>query len=289
MLDANDSKVLDLIRPGDIVLDVGGWARSFNRANYVMDAGPYETHGLHYKQYQNSGPQGGAVEHFTAETWIQRDICDREPWPFPDKFFDYCTCSHTLEDIRDPIWVCSEMVRVAKRGYIEFPSILFEMTRGREDGVPVGLCHHRWLIDVTGNEVTFMPKMHYIHGDRRLSVPPQVGWSAPDELLVSYLFWEGEFSFRESGMTREDMAAVAARLNPEGIVEETEIDRMQAELDATRAELARTQQQNGMLHDRLRLFEGVGASGVKLARRIHRISSRHPRITSLIRRVTRVA
>lgn len=289
MLDANEPKVLDMIRPGDLVLDVGGWARCFNRADYVIDAGPYDTHGLHYKTYENLGPQGGPIEHFTAETWIQRDICDREPWPFPDKFFDYCTCSHTLEDIRDPLWVCSEMIRVAKRGYIEIPSILFEMSRGREEGVPVGLCHHRWLIEITGNEISFAPKMHYIHGDRRLSLPPQIARSAPDELLVTYLFWEGEFSYRESGLTREAMAEIAQRLNPEGIREENETDRLESELAELRAELARVQQQNGTLHERLRLFEGVGATGVRLARRIHHISSRHPRISSLIRRMTRVA
>jgi hypothetical protein len=30
-------------------------------------------------------------------------------------------CSHTLEDIRDPLWVCSEMIRIGKAGYIELP------------------------------------------------------------------------------------------------------------------------------------------------------------------------
>jgi hypothetical protein len=77
MHDANESKVLGLIRPGDLVLDVGGWARSFNRANYVIDSGSYESHGHCYLEHSGLAAQGGEVEHFTAETWIQSDICDR--------------------------------------------------------------------------------------------------------------------------------------------------------------------------------------------------------------------
>ena len=71
---------------------------------------PYETRGL----YGRDGPDG--PERFSADTWVQRDICDREPYPFEDEQFDFVVCSHTLEDVRDPIWVCDEMVRVAKRG-----------------------------------------------------------------------------------------------------------------------------------------------------------------------------
>ena len=48
MYQPNEAKVLALIGPDDVVLDVGGWARPFNRANYVMDCHPFETRGRHY-------------------------------------------------------------------------------------------------------------------------------------------------------------------------------------------------------------------------------------------------
>jgi hypothetical protein len=67
-------------------------------------------------------PQGGGREWFGRGTWIQRDICDREPFLFKDKEIDFVVCSQTLEDVRDPLWVCSEMIRVAKAGYIEVPA-----------------------------------------------------------------------------------------------------------------------------------------------------------------------
>jgi ubiquinone/menaquinone biosynthesis C-methylase UbiE len=50
--------------------------------------------------------QGPLPEGFTRDTWVQRDICDHEPWPFEDRQFDFVVCSHTLEDVRDPVWVC---------------------------------------------------------------------------------------------------------------------------------------------------------------------------------------
>src|SRR5436190_9828986 len=125
MFAPNISRVLAQISESDVVLDIGGWACPFNRANIVMDAEPYATRG-YYKSIGMPASQGGDHEHFTEATWIRRDVCSKEPFPFGSKEIDFVICSHTLEDIRDPLWVCSEMQRVAKRGYIEIPSRLVE-------------------------------------------------------------------------------------------------------------------------------------------------------------------
>ena len=45
MFDPNVPKVLSKIHDGDLVLDIGGWGRPFNRADYVLDSGPFETRG----------------------------------------------------------------------------------------------------------------------------------------------------------------------------------------------------------------------------------------------------
>jgi len=127
--------------PGDaLVLDVGGGGSPFYRADYVIDMLPYDERGALVRD-------GDAACRATEESWIKADICDRSPWPFTDKKFDYATCSHVLEDIRDPIWVCSEMVRVAKAGYIEVPSRIVEQSLGVEHPCYAGFYHHRWLID----------------------------------------------------------------------------------------------------------------------------------------------
>ena len=196
MFPGNVERVLASLAPDDIVLDIGGWACPFNRANYVLDAGPYETRGF-YRTFNGPASQGGSVEHFTRDSWIVRDICDREPFPFRDKEIDFVICSHTLEDIRDPLWVCSEMIRIARAGYIEVPSRAAETSRGWEHPRMAGLSHHRWLIDIDGNAIRFFQKLHTIHTHWRYSLPASYLRRLPDSEKVQWLFWKDSFSFRE--------------------------------------------------------------------------------------------
>ena len=171
------------------VLDVGGWAHPWWRADWVIDLMPYETRGL----YGEPDPE---PERFTNDSWVTRDICARERWPFADDEFDYVVCSHTLEDIRDPIWACSELIRVAKAGYIEVPARVEEQTKGVH-GDWVGWSHHHWLIDIEGDHIQFVLKPHLLHGRPEFCVARSYTDSLTAEDRVSTLFWEGHFSFRE--------------------------------------------------------------------------------------------
>jgi hypothetical protein len=183
--------LLQKLGPDEVVLDVGAWASPFNRAQWVLDSEPYETRGF-YRTFGGPASQGGDREWFTSDTWIRRDICDHAPWPFADRQFDFAICSHVLEDIRDPLWVCSELMRVARRGYIEVPSRAWESTMGQERPHQAGLSHHRWLIEITGSHIDFVPKWHMIHTSRRFHLP--AGFSAP---ATQSFWWEKSFSFAE--------------------------------------------------------------------------------------------
>jgi hypothetical protein len=196
MFQRNVDELIAKLSPTDVVLDVGGWACPFNRARYILDAEPYETRG-YYRTFGGLPFQGGEKEWFTKDTWVQRDICARAPWPFADKQFDFVVCSHTLEDIRDPLWVCSELIRVGKRGYIEVPSRESETCRGTERAGQVGLSHHRWLIDITGQHIEFLQKYHMIHAHWRFSFPASHARSLAADRRVQWLWWEGSFSFSE--------------------------------------------------------------------------------------------
>ena len=215
MYEPNVQRTLELIKPTDKVLDIGGWARPFNRANYVLDSGPYESRGY----YGKSRPaQGGDTECFTAETWIQRDICEHTPFPFADKELDFVMCSHTLEDIRDPLWVCSEMVRVAKAGYLEIPSRMAESSRGVEPN-QVGWTHHRWLIDIADNRVSFLMKFHNIHSHWSYSFPASYMRALSEEERVQWLYWNDGFDFEETTIHGLDeitaeLAGYVQRIHP---------------------------------------------------------------------------
>ncbi|MDP9399820.1 MAG: class I SAM-dependent methyltransferase, partial [Actinomycetota bacterium] len=80
----------------------------------------------------------------------------------PDAMFDVAVCAQTLEDIHDPVWVCSELARVAHAGYVEVPARQEELTWGAE-GPWVGRHHHRWLVDVVDGGLEFVLKPHDLH------------------------------------------------------------------------------------------------------------------------------
>lgn len=197
MLAASEQAILARLRPSDVVLDVGGWACPFNRADWVLDAEPYGTRG-YYASIGLPGHQGGDEERFSASTWVQRDICEKTPWPFADKQFDFSICSHTLEDVRDPLFVCSELIRVSKRGYIEVPSRLSESCRGWEPTGIAGLSHHRWLIDLEGSHLRFTHKFHMINTVIDLAFPPEVWRRLAAEETVTTFWWEDGFAFSET-------------------------------------------------------------------------------------------
>lgn len=189
MLEASRKRISELCGPGDLVLDVGGWAEPLARADWVIDLMPHQTRGL----YGSPDPDS---ERFSAETWVQRDICDREPWPFADDQFDFVVCSHTLEDVRDPVWVCSELRRVARAGYLEVPARSEEQTPGVH-GPWVGWSHHHWLADVSETGIELVAKPHLLHGRREFWVDPDWWRERGPAERVGTLFWEDSFDFGE--------------------------------------------------------------------------------------------
>lgn len=193
MLEASLRTLLERLEPDDVVLDIGGWGRPLTRADWVLDLEPYETRGV-------LGRDGPLPERFSSDTWVQRDICDREPYPFEAKQFDFVVCSHTLEDVRDPIFVCHEMMRIAKAGYIEVPSRLEEQSYGFQ-GPWAGWSHHRWLIESTGQGLEFVFKHHVLHSRASDHFPEgfQQGL-APEQRVVS-LWWENSFEVSERVFT----------------------------------------------------------------------------------------
>ena len=200
MLPESAARIEAQLADDALLLDVGGWASAFPRADWVIDLMPYATRGLY-------GDRSRESERFTEATWVQRDICDHEPWPFADKQFDFAICSHTLEDIRDPIWVCSELQRVARAGYVEVPSRLEEQTHGFE-GPWTGWSHHRWITEQAADgTLEFAFKPHLVHGGSHVSLPAAVQRSLTPQERVLTVWWEGVLPARERIFTDPDELA----------------------------------------------------------------------------------
>ena len=138
----------------DVVLDVGGGYKPLNRANYVLDFLPWGNKLQLEPHFKELWP----TPHFSRESWVKWDLCSHQPWPFKDKQFDFVLCKQTLEDLRDPVWVCQEMMRVGKSGFIEVPHRVIESIPGLERTRYCGYSHHHWLCEVTDAGIEFIFK-----------------------------------------------------------------------------------------------------------------------------------
>lgn len=213
----NLPRILDETTDAPHVLDVGGGAGALNTATHVIDCAPIE---------EAAPPlEPGRPVRFDASRWWVADICDGR-WPWPDGFFDFAFCSHVLEDVRDPVFVCRELVRVARAGYIETPSRLrevFHPKRGRLArrwlGRPerVGFGHHRWFVEREPGGLVFTAKtITSIHARDFFITRAELGRDLTAGESAMTLFWEGGFSARERllvrpGETEADLRAFRRR------------------------------------------------------------------------------
>ena len=145
---------LGKISENDFVVDLGGGPSPFVRANKVIDI-------MTYDAYLKCKKENDRI--VSESNWITMDFSYAEPLPFEDKSVDFVVCSHTLEDLNNPIWLCKEINRVAKRGYIEVPSRLIESMKGLELSKPLndlytGYYHHKWFVELINDEVVFTHK-----------------------------------------------------------------------------------------------------------------------------------
>ena len=184
------------------VLDIGGWYQPFNLATHVIDLLPFATR----RQHEALDPED--PERFSAETWLAWDVC-ASPWPYVDRYFDFVVCSNLLEDVRDPIAVCSEINRVGKAGYIETPSRLREIfAKSRQfswwrlvggAGAPeVGFYHHRWFVEGEGTHLKFTAKTAALLEDPRYYLTRRdIGRKLTEAENGLGLFWQDGFTLEE--------------------------------------------------------------------------------------------
>jgi len=77
--------------------------------------------------------------------------------------FDFCICTHTLEDIMNPVYVSEQIQKIAKEGYIAVPSKYRELSRFESgDKNYRGYIHHRWIFDIIDNIFVGYPKINYL-------------------------------------------------------------------------------------------------------------------------------
>jgi hypothetical protein len=77
--------------------------------------------------------------------------------------FDFCNCTHTLEDISNPQLVCNMISKVATSGFIAIPSKFSELKRRHNFEGPIrGWIHHRWIFNIENSEFIGYPKLPFV-------------------------------------------------------------------------------------------------------------------------------
>ena len=118
------------------VLEVGGGHNPHKRSNVIVD-----------KFIDSNYHRSGDVKVYSNQKFMQ---ADGENLPFDDNEFDYVICNHVLEHVENPDQFLKEQARVAKRGYIEVPSLIGEYLHPKES--------HKWLILEMDSKLILMDK-----------------------------------------------------------------------------------------------------------------------------------
>lgn len=100
------------IKKDDLVLEVGSGHNPTYRANVIVE-----------KFIDSNYHRSGNIKIFPHQKFV---VADGANMPFKDKEFDYVICNQVLEHAEDPILFVKELQRVAKRGYVELPSLVGE-------------------------------------------------------------------------------------------------------------------------------------------------------------------
>lgn len=105
--------------------------------------------------------------------------------------FDFCICSHTLEDIALPSVCLNMMPLVAKGGFVSTPSKYVEFSK--VGGQPwLGYIHHRWIYTFKNNVYLALPKLNFIEHIPELR---KLGTSNPNVSELSF-FWKDDIEYK---------------------------------------------------------------------------------------------
>ncbi len=172
-------------RPDFSVIDVGGTVVGWSGGvvNAIVDINP-----------PVSRPDSGIV-FFKAN--ISRD----DDWKAVEAHvanhgkFDFSICSHTLEDIANPLLVCQKLSAISEAGYVAVPSKFVELTRFEKilaSGISYrGYIHHRWVFTIRNGILWGFPKLGFIEIDPFFD---QIGNQATDSNIDMSFFWDSRLN-----------------------------------------------------------------------------------------------
>ncbi|MFA6006076.1 MAG: class I SAM-dependent methyltransferase [Patescibacteria group bacterium] len=120
-----------------VIADIGCGDHPYEEATIFVDKFP-----------ETNNQRGSDLVVPAGKKFVHGDI---ENLPFGDKEIDFLHCRYVLEHVENPARACQEIIRVAKRGYLETPSIFWMFLFRRSHN------KHRWIINIENNKLVFVP------------------------------------------------------------------------------------------------------------------------------------
>lgn len=173
------------IKRNEKVLEVGSGHNPHYRSNVVVE-----------KFIDSNYHRSGNVMIYPHQVFVNGD---GENLPFDDKEFDYVICSQVLEHVDDPVTFIKEQCRVAKRGYMETPSLIGEFLFPKAS--------HKWVILDIDNKLVLFEKSRMPgnygnnYGELFLnylsyqSLPYKLLWLTEGNLMLNRYEWKDDIDF----------------------------------------------------------------------------------------------
>jgi hypothetical protein len=122
----------------------------------------------------------------SPEVWelVKEDVEKNGP-------FDFCICSHTLEDIIHPVFVANMINKFCKAGFIAVPSKFLEMNRF--EGQYRGYIHHRYVYNHENGVLVGYPKLNFMDFDSRFDL---IANQLNQSNVELQLFWKDSFELK---------------------------------------------------------------------------------------------
>lgn len=173
------------IKKNDSVLEVGSGHNPTYRSNVIVE-----------RYIDSNYHRCGDVKIYPHQKLIN---ANGEEMPFKNSEFDYVICNQVLEHVDNPEIFLNELTRVAKRGYIETPSLLGEFLFPKKS--------HKWIILEIDNKLVLFEKDKMPgnygnnYGELFLNYLPfqsltyKLLWLTEGSLMLNRYEWEGEIDF----------------------------------------------------------------------------------------------
>jgi len=123
-------------KKSDNILEVGGGHNPHPLSNVVVD-----------KYIDSNYHRSGDIKLRKNQRFMQ---ADGEQLPFENNDFDYVICNQVLEHVENPSKFLDEQSRVAKKGFVETPSLIGEYLFPKES--------HKWVLLELNNKLVLVEK-----------------------------------------------------------------------------------------------------------------------------------